>query len=97
MDSDALCRLFSITVRTNVLTYKRKIRNPLIAASMYGHADVVRVLLERIDMLRCDKEVGQMAFCYAAPLGYVTIVRMILKQGSIQTGFVVKKARIMKH
>lgn len=64
----------------NVLTYKRKIRNPLIAASMYGHADVVQVLLERTDIIQCSKCVAQMIFCCNSRLGYVTIVRMLVEQ-----------------
>lgn len=86
---EAMRRGFRCTVQAfldhgadvNVLTYKRKIWNPLVAASMFGHADVVKILLEKLDMLQCNKEIGQMAICYAARLGYVNIVRMLVEQG----------------
>lgn len=65
----------------NVLTCRRGIRNPLAAASIYGHADVVQVLLERTDMLQGSKFVGRLAICCAARLEYIAIVRMFVEQG----------------
>lgn len=67
----------------NVHTYRRRIRTSLVAANIYERADVVRVqiLLERTDMIRCGKEVCEMAICYAAQLRCVTIVRTLTERG----------------
>lgn len=86
---EAMRRGFRCTVQAfldhgadvNVFTYKRKIRNPSVAASMFGHVHVVKILLEKSGRLQCNKQIGHVAICYAARLGYVNIVRMLVEQG----------------
>ena len=57
-------------------------RTPLIVASIYGHSDIVRYLLEQNANVNITDDPGLSALCYACEGGHLDVVNMLLSKGA---------------